>query len=452
MSLKDFFKNIGNAFTVPPVPSGGPGFKERTNTLPNGAGSYQSPTPAPYGSVDYGSPDVPIKSYFGGTATMDYAGPQTPSTPTPGGTPPPSTPAPSSGGKSGGTIFKSTPITPTAPTAPEQLDYSKYTNPETGKPYTPQEYADVMAKRVSGGSIPNYAGDVLTKGPQTVDQLERTARELNNARNDIATGTKDPYEVASRSGLQLTPSQLKAVENAYAGVYTPALEDVFSAISNRKKVEEDDRQAKIRKEEAAAELENDLLKMKTQFEYDKKLKSIVAPGSGGSGSNQQTDNERAAQTLFQNNPIVKDYNTIVGQKNAIDRIIMSGVGGPADVNAIFAFMKALDPNSVVRESEYETAAKSGNLFQGVFTKFNGYFKDKGGILPENVKQEFQNLIGQKLASQAASYNNVAKQTRAIVQRQGLNPDNVVIDFSGGIENLSPKIVTAPDGAKVEIVD
>jgi len=181
--------------------------------------------------------------------------------------------------------------------------------------------------------------------------------------------------------------------------------------------------------------------MAVQFEYDKKLKSIGSGGGSGTGSNQMTDNERAAQTLFQNNPIVKDYNTVVNQKNTIDKIITGGVGGPADVSAIFTFMKALDPNSVVRESEFDKAAKSGNLFQGIYSKFNGYFKDKGGFLPPNVQSEFQNLINQKLAAQTMTYNNLANQTREIAKRQGLNPSNVVIDFSGGIGSPTAVVAT-----------
>ena len=186
--------------------------------------------------------------------------------------------------------------------------------------------------------------------------------------------------------------------------------------------------------------------MAKQHEYDVELKRIGTNGT----NNQMTDNERAAQTLFQGNQIVKDYNTVVNQKNTIDKIVANGVGGPADVSAIFTFMKALDPNSVVRESEYDKAAASGNLFQGVWTKFNGYFKDKGGFLPDNVRQEFQNLINQKLAAQGMSYKNLADRTREIAKRQGMNPDNVVIDFSGA---LAPgPIVTAPDGQTVEITD
>lgn len=413
MSLKDFFKTIGTAFD--PTKTTVPG--SRTQVLPNGGGSYQSPTPNMSTTPNMSMAPAPV------------LGPVKPPV-----TPPATTPSTKK-------IFTgSTPAVDTQ-TPPEQLDYSKYTNPATGKPYTPQEYAEVVANRVTAPSIPKYAGDVLTQGPQTEEQLAAKARELNNERNDIAVGEKDPYKVASESGLQLTPAQLSAVESAYKGVYTPALEDVFAAISKKQK-----------SDESAATLKNDLEKMKVQFDYDKKLKAIAPAGGTNTSTNQKIDNERAAQTLFQNNPIVKDYNTVIGQKNSLDRIVANGVGGPADVNAIFNFMKALDPNSVVRESEYDKAAASGNLFQGVFAKFNGYFKDKGGFLPANVRDEFQNLVNQKLEAQKVAYNNIAAQTKEIVKRQGLDPNNVVIDFSGGIENLQPNVVTAPDGSQVQITD
>lgn len=416
LSLKDFFKTVAGAFDPSKIPV--PTLGSRTQTLPNGGGSYQTPVPnmsvAPAANMSVAPSPVlsPTKTPV--------------ATPTGGG----SAPAPTKRVFTGGA-----PVVET-PTTPEALDYSKYTNPATGKPYTPSEYAEVVASRVSAPSVPRYAGDVLTKGPQTAEQLAETARSLNNERNDIAVGEKDPYKVASESGLQLTPAQLSAIENAYKGIYTPALEDVFTAMSKKEKQDTEAQRKKEQADQSALDFKNDLEKMKVQFEYDKKLKSIAPAGSGSGGnSNQMTDNERAAQTLFQNNPIVKDYNTVISQKNSLDRIVANGVGGPADVNAIFNFMKALDPNSVVRESEYDKAAASGNLFQGVFTKFNGYFKDKGGFLPENVREEFQNLVNQKLLAQQVAYDNVANQTKAIVKRQGLNPDNVVIDFSGGIQNL-----------------
>lgn len=368
-----------------------------TRTLPNGAGTYQSPVIA--------QPTAPVAPKVAPVVAPQAA---------------PTAPMAQA---------------PTAPAAPAGVDYSKYTDPATGQILSPQGYASMVALRATQGSVPNYAGNALTQGPQTSGQLANTARDLNNERNDIAVGATDPYKAGSKSGVAYSPTDLAAIEKAYAGIYDPALKDVFTKLD-----------AKQKEDAAATEQKNKLAQMAQQHQYDVDLKKIGTTPN----NNQMTDNERAAQTLFQGNQIVKDYNTVINQKNTIDKIVSNGVGGPADVSAIFTFMKALDPNSVVRESEYDKAAVSGNLFQGIWTKFNGYFKDKGGILPENVRAEFQNLINQKLAAQGMSYKNLADRTRDIAKRQGMNPDNVVIDFSGA---LAPgPIVTAPDGRTVEITD
>lgn len=377
------------------LPPGTVPFTPVNRQLPNGGGSYTSPV---------------------------VAQPSTPVVPAA-----PATVVPQAGVQS-----------PTQPVAP---NYDKYRNPTTGAIMSPGEYADYLASRVTGGSVPAYAGDALTGGMESRDQAANRARGLNNERNDIATGATDPYGVGSKSGVAYSPSELSAIEKAYAGIYDPALQDVFNRLDKKDK-----------EDAAALDQKSKLEQMTQQFEYDKQLKSI-----GGTGtSNQMTDNERAAQTLFQNNPIVKDYNTIVNQKNTIDKLVTNGVGGPGDVAAIFTFMKALDPNSVVRESEYDKAASSGNLFQGQFAKFNGYFKDKGGILPKNVQSEFQNLINQKLAAQTLSYKNLSDRTKEIAKRQGMNPDNVVIDFSGALiepeNNNVGNVITAPDGTLIEITD
>ncbi len=156
----------------------------------------------------------------------------------------------------------------------------------------------------------------------------------------------------------------------------------------------------------------------------------IDAAKAGTDTNVVTDNERALMAQFRGEQIVKDYNNVLSQKSAIDNYINNGVGGPADLAMIFTFMKSLDPNSVVREAEYATAAKSGNIFSGWAAKYNGYLKEEGGILPDNVKREFQNLVNQKLNSQKVLYDNVAKNYRNIAERQGLNPENVVVDYAG----------------------
>lgn len=176
-----------------------------------------------------------------------------------------------------------------------------------------------------------------------------------------------------------------------------------------------------------------------------KLRTInkgISPSSITGVSNQVIDNERALFGQFRGEPIVKNYNEVVNKKLSVDRIIENGVGGPADLALVFEFMKALDPTSVVRESEYESAAKSGNIFAGTFARFNGYFRPEGGFLPESVQKQFQNLVNQKLSVAQQLYNNVANQYEQIAERQGLNPNNVVLDYTGGLNSIGsqPEIV------------
>ena len=111
---------------------------------------------------------------------------------------------------------------------------SKYVNPETGERYDPNDYSDMVAKRLTGGAVGVAAGDAIV-GDQNTQQIQNTARNMNNARNDIATGETDPYGVGADSGIAYTPAELKAIENAQAGIYDPALQSVFSRLETKQK-------------------------------------------------------------------------------------------------------------------------------------------------------------------------------------------------------------------------
>ncbi len=124
------------------------------------------------------------------------------------------------------------------------------------------------------------------------------------------------------------------------------------------------------------------------------------------------------------NQLVKDYNTIQNKSGSMKKILQSGVGGPGDLALVFEFMKALDPTSVVLETEYETAAKSGNIFAGKFAKFNGYLKEEGGFLPPQVQQAFISIMNKKLEVAQTQYDNYhSEQARKINKITGLTDGN-----------------------------
>jgi len=168
------------------------------------------------------------------------------------------------------------PVAPVAPaqTTPEPVAnnfYDKYKDPKTGEIMSPQEYAVYLGNKVPKGTgqISNYAGDAMTNPNQTSAELTGRATDLNNARNDIATGTTDPYGVASKSGIAYSPTQLKAIENAYAGIYDPVLNDVFSRLADK---EATDKEALVRRQ---------MLEEKA-IDHQYRMSEKAASGSGGS--------------------------------------------------------------------------------------------------------------------------------------------------------------------------
>lgn len=134
-------------------------------------------------------------------------------------------------------------VTPPTKVAPPKTETppatrSKYINPATGKYFTPEEYANYVATKIPIASdVPKYAGDAMTNPDVSTTDLTKTATNLNNARNDIATGTTDPYGVGNKSGVAYSPQELKAIEKAYAGIYDPALDDVFARLKVKKEAE-----------------------------------------------------------------------------------------------------------------------------------------------------------------------------------------------------------------------
>ncbi len=253
MKISDIYKGLGfpqlNSSVLPP------NFSQVTRTLPNGTGTYQSPVTTQQ-TAPTALPTVPVVQ------------------------------------------TKNTPVVQTSVT-PQGLDYSKYTDPATGKVMSPTEYADFLAKRVTGGSVPTYAGNAIVQGPQSTAQLTSTATDLNNQKNDIATGTTDPYKVASASGIAYSPNELTAIEKAYAGIYDPALKDVFSKLDVKQRQDASDLASKQK-----------LAEMAQQHKYDLELKFGSGGGTGGvsgtyvPGANPTVDGW--AQRIYDGNSKITD--------------------------------------------------------------------------------------------------------------------------------------------------
>jgi hypothetical protein len=120
----------------------------------------------------------------------------------------------------------------------------------------------------------------------------------------------------------------------------------------------------------------------------------------------------------------KEYNTVNDAAQSLDAI-SKAPSAAKDIAMVFQFMKILDPNSVVRETEYATAAKAAGLddrFVGYITKIqNGQF-----LTPEQ-RMDFLNTAKTLAQSRQQGYQQTLDRYRAISQRVQVDPRNVVPD-------------------------
>lgn len=96
--------------------------------------------------------------------------------------------------------------------------------------------------------------------------------------------------------------------------------------------------------------------------------------------------------------------------------------GAGDIALVTSFMKMLDPGSVVRETEFATAANAG----GLLAKLSGIAKkvEDGQFLSEQQRADFKRLAGEYLNAAKTQEQGVQQSFNLIVENYGLDPVNV----------------------------
>ena len=139
--------------------------------------------------------------------------------------------------------------------------------------------------------------------------------------------------------------------------------------------------------------------------------------------------------------LTKNYRTI---KSAYDKIQNTSDNAAGDLSLLYQYNKLLDPESVVRESEFATVASSGSLgqrLQGAMQKLATGER----LTPEQraqFKAEAENILG----SQGESYKSTKTQYEDISKRNRVNPANVIPDY--GNEPAQLVVPQVPPNAKL----
>lgn len=136
------------------------------------------------------------------------------------------------------------------------------------------------------------------------------------------------------------------------------------------------------------------------------------------------DNAKKFRDEFRSLPSVSEYQIALGTFNSAMR---TGDNSEGDQSLITAFARMMDPNSVVREGEFATAAGNESAFAQLRTKIAKEFGfGSGGRLTpegrERLREEMRNLVVNRFQ---APYERDRIQYQRYAQMEGVDPYLVV---------------------------
>jgi len=132
-------------------------------------------------------------------------------------------------------------------------------------------------------------------------------------------------------------------------------------------------------------------------------------------------------------------------RDAIGKVEQAALNPSAagDLSLIFNFMKIQDPGSTVREGEFATAQNAAGVPDRARAQYNRIVS--GERLTENQRQDFVDTAGRAFASQTDKQIQLEESFKSIAERQGMAPEDVVVDFIGE-GRPGTKVIGPPEGS------
>jgi hypothetical protein len=189
-----------------------------------------------------------------------------------------------------------------------------------------------------------------------------------------------------------------------------------------------------------------------QMQYDKDIKIMELESQGKNREAQQEQtmrgsNMNAEMKLADDfNAQTKDYRTTIDAGNKVKNALKSATTSAAStLSAGTAFMKLLDPGSVVRESELGMALAA----TGAFDRATNYLNvlQSGKVLTEEQVKDFQTTTDALLAAANENEKAAEETYRKRAQSYGLNPDNIIQTYGNQSAKIPPPMPQGADPQK-----
>ncbi len=134
---------------------------------------------------------------------------------------------------------------------------------------------------------------------------------------------------------------------------------------------------------------------------------------------------------FDNEPIVKAYNTVQEGFQTINSIGVNTSSPADDIAFIYAFAKIMDPNSVVREGEYNTIQKYAQTWADNFNFSAKRIFSNTNFLTADAKQKMLNALSPKVQTITGQYNNLYSEYQRQVNDAYGGAPRQITNYAGG---------------------
>lgn len=245
----------------------------------------------------------------------------------------------------------------------------------------------------------------IAKQAEKLIEQKQTAFEDNLITELYASGIKNPVEIMKELNKQGNPLPVSRIANTLKAIQQNVGMDVASLNSD---IDEYNYFSKI--EGGLPESITGLpIRSQQLSEYIKQKKAKTETGNELTPA-QVNSTVNSIAGAFDNEPVVKNHNVIQeGYQFANELANLKDPTSADDQGLVYAFAKAMDPNSAVKEGEYVTVQKyNQSLIQKGWANAKRIVKNEAFLTPE-ARQNMVKTIKSKYDASQKNYEQVSNE-------------------------------------------
>lgn len=289
-------------------------------------------------------------------------------------------------------------------------------NPDGSAGYNLPGDPNAMAAILMGN--PATANMGAEMGMKSIMDAQAQAAALRKMQQEYELKAKYDPQIAGATEMAKNPALLgrKEGEAAIDLKYKPQIAGATAAAENPALIDRaaGEAQARLPAQQALAQT-NAGLDVAKAGPIAEAQANAQAPGKAFDRSNTLRD---------EYNNLTKDFRTV---QDAYSKINSTSDTGAGDMSLLYSYVKLLDPGSVVRESEFATAAASGSFGQQVQGAVQRVLT--GERLPADLRKAFKEEAGRIYQGQKKGYDTLSQNYTELAKRYNLKPEDVIQNYA-----------------------